>query len=794
MINIIREQMENSAQQSDQLQLMEASLCYLDKTKQLEYLKRECINHNNTEESVYPFTIEVNVSVITEMDPTLGNIVLHQPQQARTIFQELCYISLKCLKVLPAEVSCNQILVNLLILDLPQLSSYQLCTSELLSCKFEPRFYKFTGTVCSISSPTTYSRCAKYRCPEAKCFGAADNFYIRCHIEGAKERQTVRQDFNCVYCGNILKEDVNCRVLGEKQILQIVEGNVSPRNDVDANLGRYSQAVTVVLRDEFFNIQLGGYYCVIGIPVKELAANAAVSVVIEANNVIKVHLGIQREIPSHLPETLSQLLKSQAVSPWGFSTSLAFQFGSDISPPGTYHRLKLCMLLSLIDAASCTSDEHDSPGYLDLVAVGTDTSIIQRLLLYGASFAPRVIIHNSSQPLLVSIRKDPAVLESYTIDAGSVLLARQGVCLLGDLYNHKRETKAKLRDVMSNRVVHVDLPKKLRSSSAQQQLFPVNCNLWCYLSCSTAPDMDHLESLASGFEKRNLKKSILESFSMVLVCDTSNPNWDEWAELSIVRHTLLGAMEDRDQWGSITSVPSPGELRRFLEIASETKVDFSDPAKQLLKGYFLGSRRVRLSGVHGTPFPSTALHTLACMSRAHAKLCLRGTVLKEDAAIAVFLYEEAITARYGFSVLNVHPKANVRHDSTAQCIGPEDTVLTVNKGKDTYGMSDGCTMCILRIRMCYKQAMMPKFQFAERVEWNPKRARTSLRNLDHLYTEGDYSQSYAMDDVLKNMMILSHEGAIVIAQGSPDCWWFTLFITAKEKCIPQNITNKRAVF
>lgn len=67
---------------------------------------------------------------------------------------------------------------------------------------------------------------------------------------------------------------------------------------------------------------------------------------------------------------------------------------------------------------------QDSPGYLDLVAVGTDTSIIQRLLLYGASFAPRVIIHNSSQPLLVSIRKDPAVLESYTIDGKSFLYER----------------------------------------------------------------------------------------------------------------------------------------------------------------------------------------------------------------------------------------------------------------------------------------------------------------------------------------------------------------------------------
>ena len=55
----------------------------------------------------------------------------------------------------------------------------------------------------------------------------------------------------------------------------------------------------------------------------------------------------------------------------------------------------------------------ESRGFLDLVAVGTDSNIIQRLLMYGASFAPRAVIHSGSQPLFASLSRESG---SYTID------------------------------------------------------------------------------------------------------------------------------------------------------------------------------------------------------------------------------------------------------------------------------------------------------------------------------------------------------------------------------------------
>ena len=49
MINI-REHFENTAHSDRQLLLMEASLQYLDKTQQLESLKKDCLIHSSTKE------------------------------------------------------------------------------------------------------------------------------------------------------------------------------------------------------------------------------------------------------------------------------------------------------------------------------------------------------------------------------------------------------------------------------------------------------------------------------------------------------------------------------------------------------------------------------------------------------------------------------------------------------------------------------------------------------------------------------------------------------------------------
>lgn len=95
-------------------------------------------------------------------------------------------------------------------------------------------------------------------------------------------------------------------------------------------------------------------------------------------------------------------------------------------------------------------------------------------------------------------------------------------------------------------------------------------------------------------------------------------------------------------------------------------VTLSLPADNLLKGYYLASRRARGSGFQGTP--KTTMDTMyvtrlkskfhACLIRhvlfhrisitlAHAKLSLRSEAIQEDAVLAIMLYEEGLLCRNG---------------------------------------------------------------------------------------------------------------------------------------------------
>ena len=58
-----------------------------------------------------------------------------------------------------------------------------------------------------------FRKSARFYCKEEKCEGSEGNHFIRVHIPGARETQTIRPGFSCSFCGASLVEDISCRVL-----------------------------------------------------------------------------------------------------------------------------------------------------------------------------------------------------------------------------------------------------------------------------------------------------------------------------------------------------------------------------------------------------------------------------------------------------------------------------------------------------------------------------------------------------------------------------------------------------
>ena len=77
-----------------------------------------------------------------------------------------------------------------------------------------------------------------------------------------------------------------------------------------------------------------------------------------------------------------------------------------VTPSGTYFRLKLSLILSVVSQQSLQNDEKASGGHIHILAVSKDVLPIQRLFLFAKSFAGRSVVFSPCNDLCFSISKD----------------------------------------------------------------------------------------------------------------------------------------------------------------------------------------------------------------------------------------------------------------------------------------------------------------------------------------------------------------------------------------------------
>lgn len=81
-----------------------------------------------------------------------------------------------------------------------------------------------------------------------------------------------------------------------------------------------------------------------------------------------------------------------------------------VTPPGTFFHLKMFMLMCLLLLHSSDSSEDTKHAHLrnlHLLVIADDLLRIQRLLLYGASFAKRMVVYSPISELFPSFSRDP---------------------------------------------------------------------------------------------------------------------------------------------------------------------------------------------------------------------------------------------------------------------------------------------------------------------------------------------------------------------------------------------------
>lgn len=433
------------------------------------------------------------------------------------------------------------------------------------------------------------------------------------------------------------------------------------------------QALTIILRDDLCEgVRMGGECTVIGIPVYELSevsSHAQINIVVEANNVIwseRYTSGLQNKA---LPTSVREIHEACQYSPWAFAATLAYSFAAEVAPPGTYHRLKLAMLLSLVTCIQSRRLKEDIHKRLHLLASGSDPTMLIQLLTYGASLAPRSVQHSSVTTDLAGCgRKEGA---SVFVDAGSLVLAEGGVCLTGDINRYRKDVREKLQHALETGEVTLNLSSRLAAGEAKQLSWPLQSNVW---ACSDRQQRSRAFAKADAdivtahtmHETSTISKAFADCLGLVVVTDSPSGEMDDHVTELLTQHLLESAT------GLATSPPlSDNHFRKLLEFVWEKEVALSPRGRQLLQAFYLASRRVRVSSLYATAMPISALEVMSALAIAHARLSLRKEATEEDAVLAILLYEESLASRFGYSVLSLAPTPHFRDNNIGAYIGRE---------------------------------------------------------------------------------------------------------------------------
>ncbi|XP_035475771.2 minichromosome maintenance domain-containing protein 2 isoform X3 [Scophthalmus maximus] len=662
---------------ADILSLKESAVVYLDRSGGLEKLTEDCKQFNDPQhaEAVYRFCVTVNPSDVIEVDPVLGDCVLHEPLRATALFQSVSvfFLAIKTLSLIEKIHTQSQVNVILNLTHLPPFPEYTLDLGCFPRGRGPMRPISMEGLVIAVTRVTKYTQGARFLCINDDCPCSTGFHHIRVHAPGATESATVRNDFSCMICNSQLKEDVKFRVLGDKQLVELIHVKALEVLNARQQSSLRYQSVTLFLRDELCNsMTIGRLYRVLGIPAHvHQWPNLTWSV--EAN-------GVRPWEPEYLCNIsvgFQELLRATASSPWRFSAIAAHGFGLDIAPPGSYDTLKLGLLLSLVQTRA---DAEEACHNLDLLVVATDTLVFDRLMTYSLGLARRGVRHQASGEMFASLSRDEHGTGNANIHAGSALLATGGICMLGDLGYYKKDkldsiqsgraperfknkkmdtfcqvisSSSEFLSVLESRTVSVFILGKKYGEDADQQLsFPLQCSFWALADPSQRSGRTDCTVLGTA-EMGPVPLQLADTFGLVIQCKDM---LREQALLAQTVHTLQQSVQPGKPLYPSRWEFSSQDYQELVTHAQTLKVELSPGAEKMIHGYYMASRRVRTLS-QGVKMSVASIKLLISLAEAHCKLCLRTRVLEEDAVIAVLLCENSVTLKHGASALMIPPDA-----------------------------------------------------------------------------------------------------------------------------------------
>jgi replicative DNA helicase Mcm len=309
-----------------------------------------------------------------------------------------------------------------------------------------------------------------------------------------------------------------------------------------------------------------------------------------------------------------------------------------------YEIVKEAIALQLFSGVPKTlPDGSHLRGDIHILLVGDPGIAKSQLLRYVVQLAPRGIYtsgkSSTSAGLTATAIKDEFGDGRWTLEAGALVLADQGIAAVDEMDKMRAEDRSSLHEAMEQQTV-----------SVAKAGIMANLKSRCALLGAANPRYGRFDPYESIAEQINMQPTLLSRFDLIFVL-TDVPNEDR--DTGIAKHILQSHFA-----GELASSGFPNEeieaamsvirpviesdlLRKFIGYAKRINPILTDDAKQQFIDYYVGLRK---QGGEGSPIPITArqLEALVRLAEASARTRLSKWVTLDDAKRVIQIVESCL--------------------------------------------------------------------------------------------------------------------------------------------------------
>ena len=464
--------------------------------------------------------------------------------------------------------------------------------------------------------------------------------------------QITSAKFECPSCGNILhiiqadaafKEPSRCGCGRKGKFIQISKELVDAQNIVleedpeDLDGGSQPKRMKVFLKDDLVsplserNTAPGAKINIVGI-IKEIpitlrtgGKSTRFDLLIDANSIQAIE------------ETFSELIISpeeeQKIKELGKDPQLRQKLVGSIAPSiYGYEQIKEAVLLQLFGGThKQRRDGSTTRGDMDILLVGDPGSGKSQILKRINVVAPKARYVSgkgvSAAGLTAAVVRDE-FLQGWSLEAGAMVLASNGICLIDELDKMSTEDSAAMHEALENQTVSIS------KANIQATLIARTTVL-----AAANPKFGRFDPFEILAKQINLPPALLNRFDLIFPIKDLP---EETKDTQLAKH-ILSLHQDPDQF---TAELSTNFLKKYIAYAKQhIHPRLTTEAMTEMQRYFVEIRNkggVEEGVLRAIPISARQLDALVRLSEAAARMRLSNTVEVQDSQKAIELLEYSL--------------------------------------------------------------------------------------------------------------------------------------------------------